>query len=735
MKLIGFVVLMFSVLFSVAVSQNRAFLVHTRGMLHETVFNTGEIGRAFDRGDAGISDGMPSMEWPPNSKMILNEKPYAGQHNSFGGGLWIAGTSHGVRQYVYCGAITTNNGGAQRVEGVYSYPISIDRTENYPVLADGTVNPAYNPNEAEEIITAKWGTPLGINVTRTSRAWSTPGYDSFIIFEYELENTDTVTVSDLFVVFPYGFCPSMFGYQRRYNRWAEGDYRQADQFARYDLKRWMTYNHDRIGKPEDSVYFKIWSTPGNRGGLNSPQAVGLLPLHYDYDHLAIKGQTSIYVELKDSVIWDENNKVKQPYLNRNENANLYNTKQQSWLDPSQTRKTGPFQGKTDSTGFWGFVSPTGTPGYWMGRAKPSWTLAWSQPVVHAYGFAPYTLPAGEKMHFSLAEVAGYGPGRASDSVYQDLGGGVRNEPAPGLHPVPSWYKALSYANVSTTGFPPYIGSDYLQTHPLPWYVDSNVVSIRDVADRAIQMYTGQPLVKYDTLQFEPRNTPEHGVYSGATLKFPVPAPAIKVANTQAAVNRISWGLQVETFNAANLHGHFMYYRALRANDPLGPWTLIDSVGKRDPRYFHDSVYSVYDTASTLGSNCYYSVVSVDSLGGKSGMTNMAGHVTQAPAIATLGKVYVVPNPLIVTNGISGESDLNGEVTDRLQFFGLTKHCTIRIFSYSGQLIQTIEHNEDSFGNPWYQISRNNQIVASGVYFFVVQDVSGAIAHGKFVIIH
>jgi len=104
-------------------------------------------------------------------------------------------------------------------------------------------------------------------------------------------------------------------------------------------------------------------------------------------------------------------------------------------------------------------------------------------------------------------------------------------------------------------------------------------------------------------------------------------------------------------------------------------------------------------------------------------------------VTTLGKVYVIPNPLVVTNGLSGQSDPNGEVTDRVQFFGLTKHCTIRIFSYSGQLVNTIEHNAESYYNSWYQISRNDQLLASGVYFFVVEDENGARSHGKFVVIH
>jgi hypothetical protein len=51
------------------------------------------------------------------------------------------------------------------------------------------------------------------------------------------------------------------------------------------------------------------------------------------------------------------------------------------------------------------------------------------------------------------------------------------------------------------------------------------------------------------------------------------------------------------------------------------------------------------------------------------------------------------------------------------------------------LINTIRHDADSFTNPWYQVSRNSQVIASGVYFFVVNDDGGAQSRGKFVIIH
>ena len=66
---------------------------------------------------------------------------------------------------------------------------------------------------------------MGIRITRTSRAWSYPGYDSFIIYEYSFENVTSDTLNDIFITFANTFAPSMFGYQRNHGSWAESSYR------------------------------------------------------------------------------------------------------------------------------------------------------------------------------------------------------------------------------------------------------------------------------------------------------------------------------------------------------------------------------------------------------------------------------------------------------------------------------------------------------------------------------
>ncbi len=738
MKRIGFCLLLIVIWLGDSHSQVRDWRVHRRGMLHQTVYNTGELGRAYNAGGT-ITPGSPSMEWPPYSSMVLDRRNYPGQHNSFGSGIWIAGTLPSGRKYAFCGAVSNTNGEPVPVVGVYSIPLELQRIENYPVLESGELNSNFNPDEAEEIIISAWDTPVGIRVTRTSRAWSYPGYDSFIIYEYQFENVTGDTITDLFITFANTFAPSMFGYQRNHGNWSESAFRGqppaglGDHFARFDLKRWMSYNHERDGLP-DPVFFEQWSGPGDRGGLNSPQAVGIMVLHYDYEHLSRKNQTKqVFLAASDSAgMWDENGKAKQPFLLRYENGNLPpEAKTMTWMDPSLARKTGVWQGKSDSTRFHDQFEPALWP-YWKGRTKSSVNLSWWQPVSRAYGFYPYILPPGDKLRFSVAELVGYGPGVASDRKYKDLGGAVRAGVDAGayFHPVPSWYDTLQYPNLGNKN---YIGSTYLRDHPLPWYVTPGVVSIRDVADRAIELYTGRPLIKYDTLQYKPEEAPATGRYN--TIPIPFPAPAIRIEDTRAAANRIVWGPQVEKFNAPRLRARLSHYEVLRAPHPLGPWKVIATVTPGDPEYFKDGEYSVIDPESNLGDNVAYAVVSVDALGGRSGMTNLTLHEIQAPPAQTLGHVYVVPNPLVVSSGLTG-SDPGGEINDRIQFMGLTRQCTIRIFSYTGQLIMTIEHDRETYGDPWYQLSFNNQIIASGIYYFVVEDLeTRAKSKGKFIVIH
>ena len=586
------------------------------------------------------------------------------------------------------------------------------------------------------------------------------------------------------------FSPSAFGLMRKYGLWNESSNtsRSREEYCRYNFSRLMTYVHSRDGFPDVNTvkgtsYFDDWSQPGNRGGLNSPQAVGVLPLHYDYEHLQTKSQT-VYTVGDSNRVWDANGKIKQPYAtetNSNRNQEMSRTIERG-LDitihnPMGINNMNLGTSATNDSVYWtqcyapyamevfpgAMVDPVKNQEfreYWYGRQKPRAQSAsgYTGAFFHYMSFGPYIFPAGGHLKFAVAHVAGYGPGVAADSVWRDAGG--QNSSTNGfLNPVPSWEAELTYSGLSALAGITTMGSTYLQTHELPWFVTagkgisradtSKVISIRDVADRAIQMYTGDPLRKYDGVQFKPESTVAAGAYG--TTYIPYPAPNLQVYDAADTKNRLVWGTQVEAFRtlpavqaaaaAGRIKSGLSHYLVMKSPDGLGPWSVLDSVGLRDTRYYntdplYPNQYAYRDAASILSENYYYCVVSVDSLGGKSGMTNLTYHETQKGAVLAMGgKLYVAPNPLILSSRFGG-STTQGDIADKIGFYGLPKNCKIRIFSYSGQLVGEIDHNTNAYSHEWFQISRNSQRIAAGVYFYIVEDLDrGDTSTGKFVIIH
>lgn len=720
------IISVFIFLSGITAAQLRDYEIHRRGMLQETVFSTGEIGRAYHQGQAGNATNVPIMEWPGNSRTSVDGKNYDGQHNTLGGGMYLStnATDTSIRLYSYCGAVGA--GAPELVAGKWSFPLAISRKENYPVLASGELNPNYNPDEAEEIIISKWSTTSGITVTRTSRVWSYPDYDDFIIYEYELENTgdrdgdlatqeSKATLTDLLVTFCYGFAPNMFGYQRKYGEWLYTDFERKDQRARWDRTRWLNYNMDMDGKP-DPKYYDEWGFSGrNGGGLNAPGAVGYSMLYYDTQHLAKYGETLYLPSSSDSaVVWDQTTMtLKQPWMVYLETTNLRSSKIQDVLNVI-TRKNLPYK----NTAVFGKD--------WVGRGRFN-----ARQTRKAGGrmmvFGPYTLKSGEKLRFSLAEVAGYGAARLSETLagLKDEGGSCGEDCGESadsaFFPVPNWSSTITYGGATGNAFS--YGSTYLSSYKLPDFVNSNVVTVREVADKAKFAYTGD-----DTQPpYWPEKFPEKGLYK---IPMPVPAPALIIADNSLAQNEIIWGPQVESFKNDRLQGEFSHYEVYKASHPLGPWSKLDSVTKGDIRFYKNGSYKIIDPTTRVGESFYYSVLSVDKKGNKSGRTNLTYHETQIGGTETLGKISVVPNPFIVRSGFSG---VDGS-EDKIGFYNLPKVCTIRIFSYSGQLIETIEHSSGLYSTAWFRTTRNNQTIASGMYFYVVKTPDGKTTNGKFVVI-
>ncbi|MBI1967064.1 MAG: hypothetical protein HYS40_03655 [Gemmatimonadetes bacterium] len=106
----------------------------------------------------------------------------------------------------------------------------------------------------------------------------------------------------------------------------------------------------------------------------------------------------------------------------------------------------------------------------------------------------------------------------------------------------------------------------------------------------------------------------------------------------------------------------------------------------------------------------------------------------SPGVANaslLARVHTVPDPYYVTNAL--EFTQNTKV---LKFVNLPMRAIIRIYSVSGVLVNVLTQDDPTGGGEltWNLRNRNNQFVASGVYFYHVETPDGQTKVGRFTIV-
>ena len=117
--------------------------------------------------------------------------------------------------------------------------------------------------------------------------------------------------------------------------------------------------------------------------------------------------------------------------------------------------------------------------------------------------------------------------------------------------------------------------------------------------------------------------------------------------------------------------------------------------------------------------------------------SVAGSVVAATK-NDLRDVHTVPDPYYVRSAYEASTDQKV-----LKFVGLPDRAIIRIYSVSGVLVRMLEHNGNTV-NPtsrsqgsefdWDLRNRNNQVVASGVYFYHVE-AGDARRVGRFTVVN
>lgn len=244
------------------------------------------------------------------------------------------------------------------------------------------------------------------------------------------------------------------------------------------------------------------------------------------------------------------------------------------------------------------------------------------------------------------------------------------------------------------------------------------------------------------------------------VPVPPPPPSIEVTSGADRIV-IDWRYEEPADAPSDLAG-FRVYRSV-GSAGLGP--LIDNdgvVGEWEVIYEAGPTENTFsDSNAVRGEDYYYYVAAFDDgthpeAEDPNGVTGTAeslesgrfqnytfGVIGAASLKRTTGgalsDIRVVPNPFNIA--ASGNMGYAGE-NEKINFFDLPGYCTIKIYTFSGDLIKTIVHDDGSgdeaWVNPtreWYQVTEAGQHIASGLYIAnIVDDVTGESINIKFVII-
>lgn len=108
---------------------------------------------------------------------------------------------------------------------------------------------------------------------------------------------------------------------------------------------------------------------------------------------------------------------------------------------------------------------------------------------------------------------------------------------------------------------------------------------------------------------------------------------------------------------------------------------------------------------------------------------------QQRAAEQLNDVFVVPNPFVMFSGAEVPDPRPGEPSERkLYFRNLPPQCTIRIYTTTGELLQTIYKDDSGGSAAWNLLTNEGHGVAYGIYIYHVDAPGVGQKIGRFAVI-
>lgn len=698
---------------------------HTRGKLWETLYNYGFIGDpgAWDYLQVtgiGFFPGFAGYTFPTDEFEANGFITDANFHN-FRSGPWIiakdaqtlvAPDFRAERKdfLLYHASLATGDMGVQTSIDPF------DRTENF--VEDVTFDPQF----PEEVNYTTFHTATGVTVKQRSMAWSFPGYDDFIIYDYVYKNSGKIalpsmkevrdleqTLEEVWFVFHSGLQVSTKG---NLNFYYDPDFLSstapAGGFGWHPGGGYTDYYHVE-NEGDDGKGLLYYSRDFN-GGKEPPPWVQHGQKSNWRDLLKVRPEWD--VELQDPSAFGFQFLYRTPPPGSN--GDPFDA------DPTHfniySDEGDRFNGKT--VDFEGFGLTTFSMEELYQYATHDYRPNNSGRLYNWYtsSFGPYTLAPGDSVRIIVAEVAGV----------MDL-----------------W--------------------DVIMGDPNGNYPDSTIADIRRNAEAA------RNAVKWGI------GARANGIDLAADVPESPPAPTCNAANasvgSDSAIIAVQWDKLAEETQFTDGSGDIFFdgavdvdgYRVFRGIDKRGIWEEIADIPRAEfSKYFNEELglYQYLDKGLQFGFEFYYYVQAYNmnprkwtSANGTvvenlpelvSSDKNRTPLTSARPGPVDIGAlgwdVFVAPNPYI-------EGDANhsfGEPTPRkIEFRNLPEKATIKIFSISGDLVKTIEHAPDELGNlsgsaAWDQRSDSGLLVAPGLYVYVVKSntegTAGEKKSGKLMII-
>jgi hypothetical protein len=539
---------------------------------------------------------------------------------------------------------------------------------------------------ADRIIYNKTHSSIGVSMTRKVLAYTQQYNDNYFIYEYVFKNDGIIDGSGVKKL-DKTLTDVIFHWQFRYG-FAGESYRQgwAATGSAWGLNTINDASGQDAAHPNDfnnvvewEYYGPVSNSPGLLVDIGSPHYVNqeVLPGSV-MAGTKFAGVISLYADKSPQ---DHTNDRLQPfttqYLGSDQDGQGVDQYDMGLMDRKYS--------------FMGKGHPTQTHAEYIGKDANGWptrfptTVGLADPggYASAMGYGPYTLAPG-------------------DSIRIVIGEGVN-----GINRILNREIVRNYINNT----PPFV---------LP---NGSTTTDRDTYKNT-WVFTGK-----DSL-FQTLRRVKAAYENGYVIPTPPPPPSEFSVTSGGNKITLTWSKTAETW--PNFDGYRLYRAEGR---PDTTFEMIfecnknnvanmyeDKNARRGFNYFY-YVQTKDDGSTNPGSAALNIPAGVPLVSGKFyTITNREAFLTRPPS-STMSELRVVPNPYNIR---AKDVQFGQDTPDRLVFYGLPPLCTIKIYTETGDLIETIEHINGSGDEVWQSLTSSDQIVVSGLYiayFEVPQDIT------------